>query len=281
MSTQGVLLFASNNAALNYVKQANFLAKRISKYMNLPTTLVTDVNVEAKFPQYADAFDSIITTFDLKQHASNKICFDGDISSRTLPFNNKNRANAYNLTPYDETIVMDTDYIISNDILNRCFDQHKDLLMYKDATHVGIHDKTPEFKYVSDTSVDFYWATVFFFRKTQITKIYFDLVKHIEENYIHYRNVYQFMSTVYRNDFAFSIAAHIMNGYQKGNFIGKMPGKKFYAIDKDVAIDIVDDEIKLIVQKTNRFGEYTAVNLKGSNIHIMNKFSLERIIDNQ
>ena len=72
-----------------------------------------------------------------------------------------------------------------------------------------------------------------------------------------------------------------MNGFQSGDFAGKLPGKKFYAIDKDVLIDIVDDEIKILVQKTNRFGEYTAVNLKGSNCHVMNKFSLERIIENK
>jgi ACT domain-containing protein len=72
-----------------------------------------------------------------------------------------------------------------------------------------------------------------------------------------------------------------MNGYQAGEFAGALPGKKFYAIDKDVLIDIVDDEIKILVQKTNRFGEYTAVKLKGSNCHVMNKFSLERIIENK
>ena len=52
--------------------------------------------------------------------------------------------------------------------------------------------------------------------------MFFDLIKHIEENYIHYRNMYQFKTSVYRNDFAFSIAVHIMNGYQTGNFVGKI-----------------------------------------------------------
>lgn len=278
--TKGVLLFASNNSSLDYVKQANYLAKRIKKYMDLPVSIVTDVNITKKFPQYVENFDKIITTFDIKKQ-NTRLFYDGDLSSRHLNFNNGNRASAYDLSPYNETIVMDTDYIICNDILNKCFEQSKNVCMYKDATHIGILDKTVEFKYISDTSVDFYWATVLFFRKSPEAEIFFNLVKHIEENYIHYRNVYQFTSTVFRNDFAFSIAAHIINGYQKGNFVGKMPGKKFYSIGKDVAIDIDNDEIKMIVQKANRFGEYTCVNLKGSNLHIMNKFSLERIIDSK
>jgi hypothetical protein len=96
---------------------------------------------------------------------------------------------------------------------------------------------------------------------------------------MHYRSVYQFKTTVFRNDFAFSIAIHIMNGYQKGNFAGALPGKKFFAIDKDVLIDIKDDEIKLLIQKHSRYGEHTCAVLKGSNCHVMNKFSLERVID--
>lgn len=276
--TKGVLLFANNNRSINYVKQAVFLAKRIRKYMDLPTSIVTSTQLTA---EEASCFDKVFAHSVDENLATDKRHHDGDLYNKITRFYNYNRADAYDLTPYDQTIVMDTDFIISNDILNNCFLQQKDFLIYKDATHVGIHNGTSEFLRVSDTSVDFYWATVFFFRKTETTKIFFDLIKHITKNYMHYRSMYQFRTTVFRNDFAFSIAIHIMNGYQSGEFAGKMPGTKFYSIDKDVLFDIVDDEIKILVQKTNRLGEYTAVKLKGSNCHVMNKFSLERIIDNQ
>ena len=98
---------------------------------------------------------------------------------------------------------------------------------------------------------------------------------------MHYRSVYQFKSNVYRNDFAFSIAAHIMNGYQKGNIIGNLPGKHFYSIDKDLCHNIKDDEIVILLEKSQRLGEYTLTKTKGMNIHVMNKFSLERVIDNK
>ena len=277
--TKGVLLFASNNKSIDYVKQAAFLAKRIRKYMNLPTSVVTSTDIKTNYPEYVDVFDNIIYSTTMETNSTKKRYADGDHANKIMQFNNKNRASAYELTPYDETIVMDTDFIISNDILNNCYAQQKDLLLYKTAEHVGIYRKTPEFEKISDTSVDFYWATVVFFRKTEENKIFFDLIKHIEENYMHYRSVYQFKTTVFRNDFAFSIAIHIMNGYQKGNFAGTLPGKKFFAIDKDVLIDIKDDEIKLLIQKHSRYGEHTCAVLKGSNCHVMNKFSLERVID--
>jgi hypothetical protein len=277
--SKGVVLFASNNHKINYVKQATFLAKRISKYMDLPTSIVTDVDINDKYPDSVDAFDEIILVNNLKHNYASKRYNDGSLSNRVLNFNNGNRADAYFLSPYDETLVMDTDYVVCNSILNNCFEQQKDLLLYKNAVHLGIHNGTPEFDRISDTSVDFYWATVVFFRKTKLNEIYFNLIKHIQENYMHYRSVYQFKSNVYRNDFAFSIAAHIMNGYQKGNFIANLPGKHFYTIDKDVLHSIEDDEITVLLEKAQRLGEYTLSKVKGMNVHVMNKFSLERAID--
>ena len=40
--SKGALVFARNNAQVDYVKQAHFLAKRIKKYLNIGTTVVTD-----------------------------------------------------------------------------------------------------------------------------------------------------------------------------------------------------------------------------------------------
>ena len=47
----------------------------------------------------------------------------------------------------------------------------------------------------------------------------------------------------------FSIAIHIMNGYQDGNFANKMPGKLFYTMDKDICWEISDNEITFLLEK--------------------------------
>ena len=39
---KGVLTFARNNSQVDYIKQAVFLAKRVRKYLDLPTTIATD-----------------------------------------------------------------------------------------------------------------------------------------------------------------------------------------------------------------------------------------------
>ena len=108
--------------------------------------------------------------------------------------------------------------------------------------------------------------------------MYFNLVTHIKDNWAHYRNLYRIQSLTFRNDFAFSIAAHILNGHMSGNFIGQMPGKKYYSTDKDVCYEIKDNTIKLLMQKQDRV-DYFPLCIKDCNVHIMNKFSLNRIID--
>jgi hypothetical protein len=279
---KGVLVFARNNSQVDYVKQAYFLAKRVQKYLELPVSLVTDNfdYVKTHYEDYESVFDKVITTeytteFTLKRYN------DGSLSGKQLEFKNDTRPLAYELTPYDETLLLDSDMVIADSVFNECFNQTNDLLIYKSAYDLANFRDYSEFDYISDTSVPFYWATCVFFRKTPKTKIFFDLIQHIKENWQHYNSVFQLNRTVYRNDHAFSIAIHIMNGYQEGSFAGKMPGKLFYTTDKDILCDVKDESFLFLVEKDQHIGEYTPIRFKDNTVHVMNKFSLNRFIDKE
>ena len=126
--SKGVLLFAFNNESINYIKQAIFCAERVKKYLDLPVSVVTDFKLSDSETKH---FDKIIS---LDSNKTNKKAYrDGSLSKRVLSFNNFGRESSYDLSPYDETIVMDTDYIVANEKLLNCFIQQKDLLLYKDA----------------------------------------------------------------------------------------------------------------------------------------------------
>ena len=197
-------------------------------------------------------------------------------------FKNYSRSTAYHLSPYDKTILMDTDYILSNSILNNCFDMDSDLMMYKESVDIAQVRDEREFEYISDKGIDFYWATVVYFEKNEKNDIYFNLIDHIEENWNYYQSIYDINADLFRNDFAFSIAIHIMNGFQSNNeIVDKLPGKHYYTTDRDVAWKINNDYLMFLVQKKNFEGQYTAISTSGLNVHIMNKFSLGRIIDNE
>tara|TARA_B110000503_G_scaffold29605_2_gene47584 strand:+ start:545 stop:1399 length:855 start_codon:yes stop_codon:yes gene_type:complete len=279
--SKGVVLLAVNTTNVDYVKQAYYLAKRIHKYINVPVSIITN-SVEYVNKNFNDGvFDNVIKVPDDSTQSNTRLIFDGAFSKKTINWKNGNRASVYELTPYDETLVLDTDFIISNSILANCFNSIHDFLIYKHSLDVSNIRTVTEFTRVSDTSIDFYWATCVFFRKTDINKIFFDLINHIKQEWNHYKSVYQLSTNTFRNDYAFSIAIHIMNGFQRGNFAHDLPGKMYYSIDQDILHDIIDDKIILLIQKLDYFGEYTLLKTTGLNIHVMNKASLERVIDKE
>lgn len=278
--SKGAFLIARNNGHIDYVKQAVFLAKRIKKYLDIPVSLATDSIKYLESAFGVDDFDKVIA-LDYTTEANMRYFFDGTLSKTSASFKNSNRASVYKLSPYDETLLMDTDYIISNDLLKSVFSSASDFLIYKKSNDIAKVRNESEFDKISDTSVDFYWATIVFFRKTDINKTFFDLVAHIEQEWNHYRRVYQITSNLFRNDFAFSIAIHIMNGFQIGNFAQQLPGSMLYTIDRDILWKLDQDEMMFLVEKKNYLGEYTALKTKGQNIHVMNKISLNRIIDEE
>jgi len=293
--SKGVLVFARNNAQIDYCKQAVFLAKRVKQFLDLPTTIVTD-STEFLLTEYPDAkeiFDKIIsivwkedqltedTTLSKTENHGIRTFNDGGLVEKKLQFKNETRTLAYELSPYDETLILDTDVVLCNDSFKHCFDQAHDFLIYDNSYELIEVDREGIFDRVSDTSVKFYWATCVFFRKTETNKIFFDLLQHIQENWKHYDRIFQINTPYYRNDYSFAIAIHIMNGYQKGDFAKPMPGKLYFATDKSICWSIDNNSILMLLEKQGFRGEYTLMRIKDANLHVMNKFSLNRCIDEQ
>jgi hypothetical protein len=272
--SNGVLCFAHNNGKVDYLKQAEFLAKRVKKYLNLPTTLVTSTPQEL-----ADntVFDQVIEIAD--DNSNVKRYYNGSLHHQKLLFKNNDRVRSYELSPYDTTLVLDTDYIICNDVFNNAFNSVHDFQIYKDGIDLCDWRKHKEFNYINNTGIPFYWATCFCFKKKQETKIFFDLLQHLVSNWKHYEQVYNLGSRNFRNDHVFSIAIHMMNGFTDGNWAKTLPGKMFYTLDRDIVKTIKDNSLTFLLQKENYVGEYILASTKDCNVHVMNKFSLGELIN--
>lgn len=276
--SSGVLLFANNNNIIDYVKQAVFSAKRIKKFLDVPVSIVTtDVSyLHNNFD--ISVFDNIIEGQSSETSNSRRYS-DGTLSSKVANFNNEYRFTAYELSPYENTLLIDTDVVICNNLLKECFNSNSDIMLYKDSLDLSFYRNNQEFKRISDFTVDFYWATVVFFKKTQPSHTFFNLIEHIKSEWHYYRKLYQLPNYLFRNDYAFSIAVHIMNGFQTGDFVKSIPGKLLYTLDKDLLWKINDTHLMFLIEKDKYLGEYTAITTKDQTVHVMNKFSLERIID--
>jgi len=279
--SKGALLIAKNNGTVDYVKQAIFSAKRIKQYLDVPVSVITDSHDYLLTEAGPDLFDKIIAV-DYTASATNiRNYFDGTMSKRQLPFKNSDRASAYQLSPYKETLLMDTDYIICSDILKNCFGSVSDIMAFDKSQDLAEFRDKFEFTRTSDQGIDFWWATVVFFRKTLLTEIFFNLICFIEQQWDHYRDVYQINNPLFRNDYAFSIAIHIINGFSKGDIVQPLPGRHHYTLDRDVLEELNDDTLTILVEKENYLGQYTAITTQGVDLHVMNKFSLGRIIDQE
>jgi hypothetical protein len=281
MSNDGVVLIARNNGKFDYVKQAVYLAERIKKYLNLPTSIITDSPKYLKSQFSSKIFDKIISV-DYTVDNNNKRSFDGSLYNTTIDFKNSQRSKAYQLSPYEKTLLMDTDYIICNDHLLKCFSSNADLMMFKKSIDLAGYRETAEFNRVSDFGIEFYWATVVYFTKCEQNEIFFNLIDHIKENWHFYQKRYFINESLFRNDYAFSIAAHIMNGFSYDNrFVSEIPVQHFYTLDRDILHSINGSSMTFLIQKEDHLGEYTLASTKDINVHVMNKFSLQRIINEE
>ncbi len=271
--SNGILCFANNNGSINYIKQAIELAKRAKKYLDLPVSLVTST-FSALDIQYHDVFDKIIKIQDSKDNQ--KRYNDGYSLSQSLYFKNNQRHNAFYLSPYDKTLVLDTDYIICNDIFKNAFVSDHNFQIYRKGVDLCEWRNYHEFDYINDKGIPFYWATCFYFTKSLENKIFFDLLQHLRTNWKYYSDVYDLGSRNFRNDHLFSIGIHMMNGFEDGDWAKVLPGKMYYTLDRDILYKIKDDRLVFLIQKENLVNEYILSSIKGCNIHVMNKFSLER-----
>jgi hypothetical protein len=281
--TKGALIFAQNNGEIDYVKIAIFAAKRVKEYLGIPVSLVTDSKtwLYQSDVNPTDIFDQIIDISDNTDFikSQNRSFHDGTVTRKILKWKNFSRSDCYDLSPYDETLVLDSDYIVCSDNLKNIWDNAYDFAIYKEAYDLS-RWRTP-YTYINQYSVPFYWATVFYFKKTNETAAFFELVKHIKSNWNYYRTLYNIDSITYRNDFSFSIAINILAGGDiSTNFVGSLPSKLYYTVDKDVVDSIDRNQTKVLVEKEFFPGEYVALKTSGIDVHLMNKYSLSRAIDN-
>ena len=273
--TRGVLIFAQNNSEIDYAKISLYAAQRVEHYLNVPVSLVTDSKdwLLQSQPMAKTVFDRIIT-IDADTSQTKKF-YDGTLAAKTLTWKNLSRSDCYDLTPYDETLVIDSDYIISSNTLSKIWNNFNDFLIYQDSFDLAQWRDDSSFQYLNQTSIPFYWATAFYFKKSTANQAFFNIVKYIKSNWSYYRSLYNIDSVVFRNDFAFSIAIHMMGE----EFAKPLPGKMNYTLDRDVLVDIKDSALQFLVEKKNYSGEYVATKTNNLDMHVMNKYSLTRYIE--
>ena len=298
--SKGAIFLAFNNKEINYVKLACLSASSVRKHLNLPCSLITDAGSLRHFEKLEyirvdKTFENIIidekTDKDYKKdhfYSKYKIgntdnirkFYDTPYSTFNSQFKNLTKHNIYNLTPYDRTILFDVDFLVNNAILNLAFDVNSPIQLYRNSqTLKNTEPDHPTDKRLNDVSIPLCWSTVIYFNKSPMSKMFFDMWKHVKENYDYYQSVYKFPQGLYRTDFAVSISMHLLKGFNDcvDDVFAELPASPMkYMAYKD---DIASVDKNGIVFFANEYGkEWNNILTysEGENLHMMNKRAIDR-----
>jgi hypothetical protein len=244
--TTGVLMYCFNTPEVNYHLLAERCVAQIQKYLKLEITIVTNLETFKKFKPLG-----MINYKLVDNKTSNRRSYRG----KNIAWYNKERAQAYDHSPYNTTILMDCDYFVFSNNLVELSKTEFDIML-----HNKIYDLTGENMIAGrdESTLPLVWATVTLFRKTVKAHTIFEMIKHIQEYYLHYRNLYRIRYNNYRNDYAFAIALHQLNSHSRIPTPMAMLGDR---------VDVIDSDDDGIVFKYDNCVNFTS----GQDVHVMDK----------
>lgn len=199
---RGALLFAFNTPKYNYYEMAVATAKRINHFLGLPVTLVTDSESLPVDQSYQ--FDNVVIAPADKTNTRD-----------WRPWYNKGRYRAYQLSPYNETLLLDTDYMVNSNKLSKTFDLPTDFCCH-DTTSFLMHPNAEQ-EMLGVYSFNTVWATVIMFKKTKRAEQIFNCLGMVQNNFDHYASIHGFISATFRNDYGLTLATRIVNGHTTSN----------------------------------------------------------------
>ncbi len=269
----GILLIAHDNEIVQYGKLASLNAVQARKlFPNIKIVLITDDETTIRTLD----FDHIIK---VERPTNTERHYIRD-RKETHPgmFRNGSRSGIYDLTPFDETLVVDLDYILFNPRTLLGMSESPFDVMINTEIRSILGPGRPVVKMIAPESIPQQWATMVYFRKSPVSKAYFRLVNEVRNNYDWYAQLYGFSKHLYRNDYAFSIASHVMNAYSRHEIlVGSLPDPKLlFAWDHDRLIGYHKNGLIFAADHQKK---YLPVKTANQNVHVMNKLTLMENLD--
>lgn len=273
----GVIIIAHNSDDVDYVKMSLISAELAKKNLNVPVSLITDIEtIETKTSVsrslITNTFENVILTE--KDHTDNKRVLFKKGKHHSVSFLNSNRNKVFDLTPYDRTLLIDSDFLIFSNELSKYWNIDQSFLISSRMTDLsggkgGILDTV-----VAPQSIQLFWATTVMFTKNEESENFFNLVEHIKQNYTFYSQLYQFNVKQYRNDISFSIAYHILSGFTKSADTDYFLPPIRTVSGKDEIFSYDTNALKLFLFNNLSQTHDKLISIKNVDIHFMNKFEL-------
>lgn len=263
--TQGVLIFAFNNEQTDYLAMAEWSAGNVRRHLNLPVSIVTNTEYTGT------AFDHVIQAN--AESGGTRYFEDYDT---TVTWHNAGRVDAYALTPYDQTIVLDADYVVASNNLKRLLNANQDFLCHRLAFDLAGQTDMRGLNTFGNYDMPMWWATVMMFRKSNTAQYIFDSMQMVRDNWQHYRDLYNIDRATYRNDFALSIALGIVSGHTMK--VDEIPWALASVMPNTQLMRCIDTD-SYIIKYTDSDQKLKHMSFEGLDFHAMGKKHLGDIVE--
>lgn len=244
MST-GAIIYATDGD-IKYTELAKECARRIEYYLGIPSVIKSGSDAVKGTRRWADC--------------------DGLVQWR-----NGGRCNALADSPYDRTLLVDADYWVASDCLKSCLDSTESFLAHNNRMY--INESQPRIETFGALKTEMWWATVCVFDRSEYTKDIFDAWHMIEQNYMHYADLFHFNRYFFRNDFALSLSLMLCNGGERPQ--ASIPWPLLHVPDTCTAE--LDNNTWNISYMASEKPKYITV--KDTDLHLMGKRNLERLCE--
>ena len=263
--TTGALIFAFNNEKTDYVAMAAWSARNIHRHLDIPVAVVTNDENHDEL----SAFDQVI--FSESESGGSRNFED---YQATVTWHNASRPDAYDLTPWDNTLLLDADYVVASDQLRHACTNGRDLQAFSRSTDVHNNQNLDQF---GNPAMSMHWATVVQFRKCIQAQHTFDCMNMIKQNWQHYRDIYHIHNSTYRNDYSLSIAINIVNGHMPHTSNHSIHGSLLNVYPGDTLTQLHEDCYRVAWTDSN--SKKHQADLANQDLHAMGKRDLEVIVE--
>ena len=263
--TTGALIFAFNNEQTDYLAMAEWSAVRIRRHLDIPVAVVTDCTDHKR----TSVFDQVIV-----QNASTGGTRWFEDYAATVTWHNAGRVDAYSLTPWDQTLVLDADYVVAGPELRCVLQSDTDFMCHRTAVNMATGLPMAGLNVFCQHSMPMWWATVMMFRRSNIAQYIIDCMQMIRNNWQHYRDLYGIDNSTYRNDFALSIALGIVSGHT--GQVTEIPWPLLSVLPDTELVKLDDSMYQVNYNDSDNSPRW--VTWQGTDFHAMGKQHLEKII---
>ena len=262
--TAGAVIMAMRNDQVDYLALAAWNSHNIRRHLGLPVAVITD---DASTD--TSAFDRVVVVES--SHGAGSRNLD---QTEPRPWHNTNRVDAFDLSPWDRTLLLDADYVVASPALGVIMSGTAEISTHRWASDVTARDDFAGLNWFGTVRMPQWWATVMVFDRSNRCRWIFDCMRMIRDNWSHYRRIYGVGTGLYRNDQALSIALNTENGHTL----------ETTDIPWRLSTVMPDCDVQALAQDQYRIGYRDGqgrdryITTQGQDLHVMAKKSLEAMI---